>query len=170
VPVDPCPDMAVPVDPAVPVVLVDDRRRLDASALFPQPVETELSGCLDQLLLGVGDLRGDLGDLAGLGSDNSPARNASAATGRSARWSTISMVRIAVPTAVPVLDAIHAAAERNPSRRHNALSCNDAVTKTRTAAKSRSASAHSSTNRAALRTSRVSTSTPATTDRIEPNT
>ena len=82
-------------------------------------------------------------------SDNDPARNASATTGRSASSPTISMVAIAVPTAVPVFDAIQAAAERNPSRRHNALSSNVAVANTRNAASSRSASAHCSTTQAA---------------------
>jgi hypothetical protein len=36
-------------------------------------------------------------------------------------------VATAGPTVVPVFDAIHAATDRNPSRRHNALSCNVAA-------------------------------------------
>ena len=38
---------------------------------------------------------------------------------------------IAGPTAVPVFDAIQAATDRNPSRRHNALSSNVAAAITR---------------------------------------
>ena len=54
-----------------------------------------------------------------------------------------------------------AANDRNPSRRHTALFSNVAATTTRNAAKSRSASAHSSTTRAASGASSTPTSTSA---------
>jgi hypothetical protein len=79
------------------------------------------------------------------------------------------MVAIAVPTAVPVFDAIHVATERKPSRRHNALFSMVAAAITRTAATRRSASAHTSTTCAASCAARSLTSTPATNDRTASN-
>jgi hypothetical protein len=63
---DPGPGVPLLVDPAVPVIFVDDGCRLDPLALFPQPLEGQLASCLDELFLGVGDLGGHLGDLPSL--------------------------------------------------------------------------------------------------------
>jgi hypothetical protein len=152
----------------VAVVFIDDDRRLDPPAFLPEPSEGQLPGRLDQLALHLRCLRGHIDDLDGLGHGQLPAPEG-VGHHRSASCPAISTASMAGPTAVPVLAAIHAATDRNPSPRHTAAPSSLAAVITRSAASTRSASAHCSTTRAAAGTSSPSMSTPQTTRWINPS-
>jgi hypothetical protein len=61
---NPRPSAPLLVHSTIPLVLVDESCRLDPLALLPQALERQLPRRLDELLLRVGHLGGDLSDLA----------------------------------------------------------------------------------------------------------
>ena len=65
--IDPAADVAPPVDPAVPIVVIDRRCGEHPAAFLPQLGQRKLSRRLHELLLDVGNLGGHIGDLPGLG-------------------------------------------------------------------------------------------------------
>ena len=77
------------------------------------------------------------------GPDSSPRRRASVVSGNTLNASAVSRVATASPTPVPVLAAIHEAAERCPSSRHAVPWLARRVNRTLPAVPSRSISANS---------------------------